>query len=244
MKIDSNYSISRLFVTKKVDIILDDKISFTIVLKPIKELFLDKDWNMTYHLWTASSNQIKQLFSIKDKEVTSFIMLQLIFFTIGQFDKYRKYYDMFFNKIHELIPGIEIDLGHKELKVNDVSITEEIWEYVIYLLKLSNGEKVEKPPIFTSEEAKQRYLAQKAAEEKIKQIKAQKGTDKDALAKIMLSIIYAFPSLTIGYLYNQTMAQIQWLQKYAAGAMSYEVNAKAFAAGNVKKGKKLDFFIK
>jgi hypothetical protein len=40
------------------------------------------------------------------------------------------------------------------------------------------------------------------------------------------------------------MAQIQWLQKYAAGAVSYEVNAKAFAAGNVKKGKKLDFFIK
>jgi hypothetical protein len=60
----------------------------------------------------------------------------------------------------------------------------------------------------------------------------------------MLSITYAFPSLTFDYLYNQTMAQIQWLQKHAAGAMSYEVNAKAFAAGNVKKGKKLDFFIK
>jgi hypothetical protein len=40
------------------------------------------------------------------------------------------------------------------------------------------------------------------------------------------------------------MAQILWLQKYAAGAVSYEVNAQAFAAGNVKKGKKLDFFIK
>jgi hypothetical protein len=40
------------------------------------------------------------------------------------------------------------------------------------------------------------------------------------------------------------MAQIQWLQTHAAGAVSYEVNAQAFAAGNTKKGKKLEFFIK
>jgi hypothetical protein len=64
------------------------------------------------------------------------------------------------------------------------------------------------------------------------------------MAKILLSITYAFPSMTIDYLVDQTMAQIQWLQKHAAGAMSYEVNAQAFAAGNMKKGKKLDFFIK
>ena len=61
---------------------------------------------------------------------------------------------------------------------------------------------------------------------------------------MMLTITYKFPSLTIDYLFNQTMAQIQWLQRMAAGAVSYEVNAQAFAAGNVKKGKKLDFFIK
>lgn len=59
-----------------------------------------------------------------------------------------------------------------------------------------------------------------------------------------LAITYAFPSITFDYLFNQTMAQIQWLQKKAAGAVSYEVNAQAYAAGNVKKGKKLDFFIK
>jgi hypothetical protein len=115
---------------------------------------------------------------------------------------------------------------------------------VLYLLKLINGEKIEKPLIFSSEEARQFYLAQKAAEEKIKKIKASSGGDQDSLIKCMLSIVYSFPSLTFDYLFEQTMAQIQWLQKNAAGAVSYEVNAQAFAAGNVKKGKKLDFFIK
>ena len=87
-------------------------------------------------------------------------------------------------------------------------------------------------------------MAQREQEEKIAKLKQSRDGDKDGLAKILLSITYAFPSITIDYLCNQTMAQIQWLQKYAAGAVSYEVNAQALAAGNMKKGKKLDFFIK
>jgi hypothetical protein len=86
-------------------------------------------------------------------------------------------------------------------------------------------------------------MAQQAANEKIRRMRAKKG-DAEGLIKMMLVITYKFPSLTIDYLFNQTMAQIQWLQKMAAGAVSYEVNAQAFAAGNTKKGKKLDFFIK
>lgn len=87
-------------------------------------------------------------------------------------------------------------------------------------------------------------MAQREQEEKIAKLKQSRDGDKDGLAKVLLSITYAFPSITIDYLCNQTMAQIQWLQKYAAGAMSYEVNAQALAAGNMKKGKKLEFFIK
>jgi hypothetical protein len=111
------------------------------------------------------------------------------------------------------------------------------------VLKLSCGEKVEKPRTFASEDERQFYLAQKKMEEKIKKIKAQKPGDSDSLLKSFLTIQYKF-NLSFDYLAEQTLAQIQWLQGYAAGAVSYEVNAQAFAAGNMKKGKKLDFFIK
>ena len=80
-------------------------------------------------------------------------------------------------------------------------------------------------------------------DEKIKKLKAQRPGDGDGILKAFLSIQYKF-NLSFEYLAEQTMAQIQWLQSYAAGAVSYEVNAQAFAAGNMKKGKKLDFFIK
>ena len=111
------------------------------------------------------------------------------------------------------------------------------------MLRLSCGEKVEKPRTFDSEDERQFYLAQKKMEEKIKTIKSQKPGDSDALLKSFLTIQYKF-NLSFDYLAEQTVAQIQWLQTHAAGAVSYEVNAQAFAAGNMKKGKKLDFFIK
>jgi len=62
--------------------------------------------------------------------------------------------------------------------------------------------------------------------------------------KGLLTIVFAFPSFTIDYLLDQTMAQIHWLYEQAAKAVSYNVNEKVFAAGNMKKGKNLDFFIK
>ena len=130
------------------------------------------------------------------------------------------------------------------MRINGLIITIEIWEYVIYLLKLTCGEKITQPQIFNSPEERAFYLKQQELEEKIKKIKENKDGDREGLLKSMLSITYSFPSLTFDYLFNQTMAQIHWLQKMAAGEVSYSVNAQAMAAGNMKRGKKLEFFIK
>lgn len=243
MEITSNYSITRLFLTKEVEISIDKINSFKLILKPIKDLFSDKDWNVTYHMWAMSAKSLqKALYLNEEQNFTSLQILEILLFDLGKYDKFRNIYTMFKKELEELIPNIQFK--DKHLKVNDVTITDDIWEYILYLLKLSNGERIEKPLIFSSEEARQFYLAQKAAEDKIKKVKSSKQGDEDGLSKMMLTINYKFPGLSFDYLFNQTLAQIQWLQKYAAGAVSYEVNAQAFAAGNVKKGKKLDFFIK
>ena len=56
------------------------------------------------------------------------------------------------------------------------------------MLKLSCGEKEEKPRTFVSEEDRQMYLAQKEMEEQIKRIKSQKKGDSDGLLKSFLVI--------------------------------------------------------
>jgi hypothetical protein len=99
---------------------------------------------------------------------------------------------------------------------------------------------------FSSKEAREFFEAQQKEDEKISAIKKenQKQVDENSIMKVILTIQYSFPSYSLDYLLNQTLAQIQWLHNYAAGAVSYEVNAKAYAAGNMKKDAKLNFFIK
>lgn len=242
MNINSDYSITKLFVTKEVWITVDSK-DFILKVKTLKDFYTDRDWNAAYHIWTSPVSKLNTSLGLKEKTLTdSYDLLTLILFDLGQYNEFRKIYSLFDKVLKDILPQIEIKAPN--ILVNGITMTREIWEYVLYILKLTSGEKVEKPLSFSSEEARQFYLAQKEAEERIKAIKSQKDGNQDNIMKILLSITYSFPSFTVEYLFDQTMAQIQWLQKNAAGAVSYEVNAQAFAAGNVKKGKKLDFFIK
>ena len=50
MKINDNFSITRLFITKKVTIFLEDKNSFDIQLYSIKDYYENDDLNAIYHL--------------------------------------------------------------------------------------------------------------------------------------------------------------------------------------------------
>ena len=245
MTLENNFSITRLFVTKDVDIVIKEELKeekrITIHLRTIRDFYEDNDWNIALNILTK--NAMYKVLKTKEK-ISNFAGLKLILFNLGQYDKFRRLYTILIEQFNKIFIGFQTDINTQEIKIQNVTITEEIWDYIVYIIKLSNGEKVAKPLTFSSEEARKFYLAQQENEERIRKLKAQKGGDTDALSKHLLAITYAFPSLSIDYLLNQTMAQIQWLQRYAAGAMSYEVNAKAYAAGNMKKGKKLDFFIK
>lgn len=240
MEIKDNFSIFNLFLDKKVKIFIDNR-SFYVKVPTIKELSLDEILNSSYHIWIQPVDKMKKMLPMDFKD--SFEFLNIILFQLGIYQEYNTIAYNFKKTLSEIVPNIEIDYKNKQLIVNDIIITSEIWEYVLYVLRLSCGEKVEKPRTFTSEAERQFYLAQKKMDEKIKSIKAQKPGDSDSLIKSFLTIQYVF-NLSFDYLAEQTLAQIQWLQGYAAGAVSYEVNAQAFAAGNMKKGKKLDFFIK
>ena len=242
MTIENNYSITQLFVKKEINILVDKKQTFTLRVPVIRDLYEDNKWNNIFFLWTRSPIDAQKYYYKKVE--TALDMITIIVFDASQYQEYSELSKQYKEYLKKWIPDIEFDYQNQELKVKGITITTDIWDHILYLLRLSCGEKVVQPPVFDSEEARKLYLAQQEQEEKIRKIKSQASRDKDGLMKAFLAITYAFPSIQIEYLFDQTMAQIQWLQKYAAGAVSYEVNAQAYAAGNVKKGKKLDFFIK
>ena len=240
MEIKDNFNIFNLFLDKKVKIFVGQEV-FQVKLPTIREFIQMDKINATYHIWILSTDKMKSIIPIPCED--SFDLVNNILFKLGIYKEYSSIINSFKEALEFFIPNIIIDYKNKKLIVDNITITTEIWEYILYLLRLSCGEKVEKPRIFSSEDERQFYLAQKKTEERIKQIKAQKPGDSESLLKSFLTIQYVF-NLSFDYLAEQTLAQIQWLQGYAAGAVSYEVNAQAFAAGNMKKGKKLDFFIR
>lgn len=240
MEIKDNFNIFNLFLDKNIKIYIDKNI-IRVRVPSIKDMQLNDVLNSTYHMWTLPSDKMDKLLSIPLSG--SFELITRIIFQLGMYKEYSEVTKNFQQALEFFIPDISFNFKSKQLIVDDITITEEIWEYILYVLRLSCGEKVEKPRTFTSEDERQFYLAQKKMDEKIKKIKAQKPGDSEGLLKSFLTIQYKF-NLSFDYLAEQTLAQIQWLQGYAAGAVSYEVNAQAFAAGNMKKGKKLDFFIK
>ena len=242
MEITSNYSLTKLFVCKQVKIFTDFGV-IAINLKPLKAFYEDEQWATFYTIVTNEEKRrslLPKTFHCDDaiKEIKTLI------FEFGKFIQYDKVVSNIRQQLLLLIDDLSYNFNTKELEANGIIITSDIWNYIIYILKLSCGEKESKPLKFENEAARQLYLAQKQFEKQVNSIKNQNGGDSEQLLKILVTITYKFPSFTIDYLFNQTMAQIHWLYKYAAKSVSYEVTAQAYAAGNLKKGSTPDFFIK
>lgn len=243
LSIRDDYSITKLFLTKQVKIWVE-KENFEIFLPPIKDYFLDSHWNAAYHLFTMDLTDWKKMITLDSQETYDF--LKHLLFELSRYIQYKEIGDVIQQGLQKLGgEQLEINFNTKEILFNSITITPEIWNYVVYLLKLSCGRKVTQPLNFETAEARAFFEKQQELEKKIQATRAKaQENDEDSLMKAFMMITYYFPSLTFDYLFNQTMAQIRWLQQLAAGATSYEFNAQAYAAGNVKKGKKLDFFIK
>lgn len=199
---------------------------------------------MFYNIIITPIKKLREQLNLK-QELDLYDIMLLLLVDLGRYREYIKIYTSILYGFNKIVDDFKVDLSNRKLYSNDVEITREVLEYLFYVIKESNGERVEEPRQFASEAERAFYLAQKEYEDQIRNMRQkQQGGSQDAMLKIFLSITYVFPSFTFEYLFEQTLAQIRWLQKYAAEATSYEVNKEIFAAGNMKKGSKLNFFIK
>ena len=241
MTFSNDFNLTKLFITKEIKINIDSKYAFSVFARPLKDFYIEDGWAYTFQILILSVEKWKELIHLDFTESLDFF--EYFIFKIGYYKEYFSIVSMVEEQLKKTCPSIELDYQLQKLKINDVIITPEIWNYLVYVIKLYSGEKATEPLNFSSPEAKAFWLKQKALEDKIKNVRSKTG-DKDSIIKTLLYITYCFPSLSFDFLFEQTPAQIHWLYEYAAKSVSYEVNAKAFAAGNTKKGKNLDFFIK
>jgi len=237
-----DFSLTRLFMTKEINVRTSDGGKFTFHCPSVRDLFLNEDMSLTIFCITTSDDKVQNVMSLKADNRLDFF--EKLFFEFGGYKQINPLVQKLSTSLKQLLPGFELDFQTKTFKVNGLTITKEIWDYITYLVKLSCGEKISQPLIFDSPEAEAFWKKQQEMDAKIKKLKADKEGDPEGLIKNLMAITYSFPSFTIDYLYNQTMAQIHWLRELAAGEVSYRLQSQAAAAGNIKKGNKLNFFIK
>lgn len=145
------------------------------------------------------------------KRCSFYNLLVGLVFEFGMYKEYMNFVSILRSGLKAIIPSIVFDnTSHSITAGNGIKLNTEICDYIAYLLKLSCGEKMEKPIQINSEAERRFYLAQKENEEKIAKLRSQGQKDKakDGLLKSFLFIEYVFPSYTHDYLLNQTMAQI------------------------------------
>jgi len=241
--ITNNYSLLNLFVKedKAVKIFIDNQV-ITIHLKSLKDFFSNEEWSTCYTIMCREEYR-KKILPKSYQSSECLAEIKTLIFDLGKYIQYAKIVKILREQLSIFIDDLEFNFQLNEMIANGVIITSEIWNHIISILKLSCGEKEEKPLKFESKAAEELYLAQKQFEKQVSRIK-NKGGDTDQILKILLTISYQIPSLTFDYLFNQTMAQIHWLYNYAAQSVSYDVTKMAYAAGNLKKGKTPEFFIK
>ena len=124
MNITTNYSITQLFASKDIDFYLDGQYGFFIRVPTTKQLLTDRKFNRGYLFITSSIDNLNKLFFIKLKDV--FTAVKLCLFNLIQYKEYKELIQDISYTLRSLIPDLKIDTNQKQLKVNDVIITEEI----------------------------------------------------------------------------------------------------------------------
>ena len=131
MKITDNYSITTLFITKNINIYCDNKI-IKLNVPTIKDLYTNLDLNSIYHIWTSSFEDLQKLYFTPITDC--FNAIETMIFEYGQYNRYRIIATKMREVLVWLIPNINIDMKSKILSVDGLTITSEIWDYILYIL--------------------------------------------------------------------------------------------------------------
>lgn len=244
-----DYDLLKSFLNKEV-IIIDKKMLFkTIVTLPtIKDFITYPELVVCLNIFKQPIKELIKGFDFwNPKNYLEFV--KLIYFEFNNIIEFQKIYESIDFFIHFILQknDLKIDNESRNFYINNYNLDNILWDYILYIIWISFGEKRDKPKIFNSEAEEEFFKLQKESEDRIKQIRSRgvnitndHSNNKNQLLSVFSVIMYSFKQLDFNFLFNCTNAQINWLYQQAYKIANYEVEAKAFAAGNMKK--KLKFF--
>ena len=122
-EISSNYSITQLFISKHIRIVADNQV-FTLVLKPVRDIVQDVEWNGAYHFFVMDVEEWRKIIPLELPEPFDYLMTMI--FDMGAYKQYSHIALTLRRFLEEMIPGLKIDFKNRQLVVDKIIITSEI----------------------------------------------------------------------------------------------------------------------
>lgn len=242
MAYQSDFSPFKLFVNHFITIYDEKNILERTVIKipSLRDKFENLNLNIFYAFFNQGLDKFKGLFSaLKLSCNNEFEALKCIY-QIG----YIKELNFYYTSVTE---ALKFFFNSEVTYINDTftvvkqnrTLDYDLFNYVMYILRLAEGMNIEPPRTFKTDAERQRYEKILEQEEKIRKIRATgtklKGDNSMDPMKGFVSIMVAFPQYTIDMILDFTTCQIVSLQQYAARILKYDIEKRAYAAGNLKK---------
>lgn len=244
MKWTSDYSLEKLFVLKEITLTSEEKQEVIIKIPTIAEHFIHPEINIFNNILGYKKDVFIKMFNNPpfNKDIKTDFELVKTFLLLGRYEELIKIAESIRFTINYLF-NTKITFKEGKIMINkSLTLDEDLFNYTVYVLRRSEGMKIEPPRTFNSEADRQKYLEQLAREEKIRKIRAEgenllNNQSKKSSMLVGLSIItQAYPQYKIEELLNtMCFEQIAYLQQSASKILKYQIEKSAYAAGNLKK---------
>ena len=237
----SDYSISKLFVNKRVVTISNDSKFCKFIVPSIKDSFTDSNLGKFFGLIDDKTLiKLESLLKVNSSlEVIKRLLSDPLVTNLKEFKTFNIIID---STLHKYLQNFSVT-NNREMMWNGNVIDEELWsEFVNLLCNCCGVEHSEKELKFANEAARKLWEQQQAAEAKIAQIRGENSAGDDNFIKACLQISYAIPSISMDELYDLSFKQFKFLQEIVKNYPSYQIESMAYAMGNLKEAPA--FFIK
>ena len=119
-----DFSLTRLFMTKDINVHISDGGNFIFRCPSVRDLFLNEDMSLTIFCITTSDDKVQNVMSLKADNRLDFF--EKLIFEFGEYKQINPLVRKILTSLKQLLPGFELNFQTKTFELNHLTITKEI----------------------------------------------------------------------------------------------------------------------
>ena len=119
-----DFSLTRLFMTKDINVRISDGGNFIFRCPSVRDLFLNEDMSLTIFCITTSDDKVQNVMSLKADNRLDFF--EKLIFEFGEYKQINPLVRKILTSLEQLLPDFKLNFQTKTFELNSLTITKEI----------------------------------------------------------------------------------------------------------------------